>query len=148
MREKKPVSLSVFSLVPSLSIRRSWGKGEKWKRKNLLSPSPVGRPDTQATSFQTFCLTVRAYLNTQKCELFCSLERQLTTARANQTTGMTKAWPIAEDSWAANWAPEVEFSLSVRFPVVKWRSRSVAKSAYWFSAWFALWCKSTLFDLF
>ena len=35
--------------LSSLSIRRFWGKGEKWKRKNLLSPSPVGRPDTQAT---------------------------------------------------------------------------------------------------
>ena len=45
----------------SLSIRRFWGKGEGWKRKkeradppppspisNLLSPSPLGRPDTQA----------------------------------------------------------------------------------------------------
>ena len=28
----------------SLSIRRFWGKGAK----NLLSPSPLGRPDTQA----------------------------------------------------------------------------------------------------
>ena len=33
-------------LLVSLSIRRFWGKGEK---KNLLSPNPVGRPDTQAT---------------------------------------------------------------------------------------------------
>ena len=79
-------------VVSSLSIRRFWGKGERWKRKkeraevsgvsegkgkdgsekrrelkernlsllplppppskNLLSPSPSGRPDTQATSFQ------------------------------------------------------------------------------------------------
>ena len=29
----------------SLSIRRFWGKGGK---KNRFSPSPVGRPDTQA----------------------------------------------------------------------------------------------------
>ena len=38
--------------IVSLSIRRVWGKGEKWKLKskieNLLSPNPVGRPDTQA----------------------------------------------------------------------------------------------------
>ena len=27
----------------SLSIRRFWGKGERWK------PSPIGRPDTQAS---------------------------------------------------------------------------------------------------
>ena len=48
----------------SLSIRRFWGKGERWKRKkerafssppspspisNLLSPSPLGRPGTQAS---------------------------------------------------------------------------------------------------
>ena len=56
-------------LLRSLSIRRFWGKGERWKRKkeraegeklpfssppppspisNLLSPSPLGRPGTQA----------------------------------------------------------------------------------------------------
>ena len=32
----------------SLSIRRFWGKGERWKRKRESSPSPLGRPDTQA----------------------------------------------------------------------------------------------------
>ena len=34
----------------SLSIRRFWGKGEKWK------PNPVGRPDTQATSLYVVIL--------------------------------------------------------------------------------------------
>ena len=36
----------------SLSIRRFWGKGERLKRKreNVLSPSPLGRPDTQANN--------------------------------------------------------------------------------------------------
>ena len=44
----------------SLIIRRFWGKGERWKQKrekappspiyNLLSPSPLGRPDTQAST--------------------------------------------------------------------------------------------------
>ena len=44
----------------SLSIWRFWGKGERWKRKReraereKLSPSPLGRPDTQATPTQTF----------------------------------------------------------------------------------------------
>ena len=33
----------------SLRIMRFWGKGERWKR-NLLSPSPLGRPDTQAST--------------------------------------------------------------------------------------------------
>ena len=40
-------------------------------------------------------------------------ERQLTTARENQITGLTKGT-------AANWAPEVEFSpFTACFPVVK-----------------------------
>ena len=38
-------------------------------------------------------------------------ERQLTTARASQTAGLN-------NGRAANWAPEVAFVLSARFPVV------------------------------
>ncbi|CAH3032423.1 unnamed protein product [Porites evermanni] len=38
--------------ILSLSIRRFWGKGEGWNPpspiSNLLSPIPLGRPDTQA----------------------------------------------------------------------------------------------------
>lgn len=50
-------------------------------------------------------------------------ELQLTTARAHQTTGST-------NGRAANWAPEIAFSLSASFSVVKnWRSRSVAKDS-------------------
>ena len=45
-------------------------------------------------------------------DLATERERQLTTACANQTTGLT-------NSTAANWAPEVDFS----------PHRSVAKSA-------------------
>ena len=41
-----------FTLPTNLSIRRFWGKGERWKRKNLLSPSPLGRPYTQARYLQ------------------------------------------------------------------------------------------------
>ena len=57
----------------SLSIKRFWGKGERWKRKkeraegekppppspisNLLSPSHLGRPDTQARSVPPFPLS-------------------------------------------------------------------------------------------
>ena len=40
-------------------------------------------------------------------------ERQLTTARANQTTGLTLAWPMAEmaeNGRAANWAPQEPIS--------------------------------------
>ena len=39
----------------------------------------------------------------QQADLATERERQLTTARANQTTGLT-------NGRAANWAPEVEFS--------------------------------------
>ena len=38
-------------------------------------------------------------------------ERQLTTARASQTAGLN-------NGRAANWAPEVAFVLSARFPAV------------------------------
>ena len=33
---------------PSLSIRRFWGKGERWKRKLERGEGEEGRPDTQA----------------------------------------------------------------------------------------------------
>ena len=45
-------------------------------------------------------------------DLATERERQLTTARANQTTGLT-------NGRAANWAPEVEYCPFARFPVVK-----------------------------
>ena len=50
---------------------------------------------------------------------------ELKTARANQTTGLTNCR-------AANWQRKSYFILvlSARFPVVNWRSRSVAKSAH------------------
>ena len=53
----------------SLSIRRFWGKGERWKRKRERGegeklpfsspppPSPIGRPDTQAI-YLSFVRTV------------------------------------------------------------------------------------------
>ena len=49
-------------------------------------------------------------------------ERQLTTASANRTTGLTSGR-------RANWHRRSCLVLSARFPVVNWRSRSVAKSA-------------------
>ena len=58
-----------------------------------------------------------------KADLATERERQLTTARANQTTGLT-------NDRAENWAPEVVFSPFSALSVVKWRSRPVAKSAY------------------
>ena len=62
-----------------MGIARGW---EKWViRTNItyakrtvciFSVSPQSRSLFSA-SFQTFCLTARAYLNTQKYGLFCSL---------------------------------------------------------------------------
>ena len=43
------------------------------KLANLTRVSPQSR-SLLSTSFQTFCLSVLAYLNTQKYGLFCSLE--------------------------------------------------------------------------
>ena len=45
-----------------------------------------------------------------KSDLATERERQLTTARADQTTGLTKAWPMVTNGRAAKWAPEVVFS--------------------------------------
>ena len=55
----------------------------------------------------------------QKADLATERERQLTTARANQLTGLN-------NGRATNFGHRV---LYARFPVVKSRSRSVAKSA-------------------
>ena len=42
------------------------------EKKKIFSVSPQSHSPFSA-SFQTFCLTARAYLNTQKYGLFCSL---------------------------------------------------------------------------
>ena len=57
-----------------------------------------------------------------KADLATERERQLTTGRANQTTGLT-------NGWAANWQRKSRLVLSARFPVVNWRSRSVSFTA-------------------
>ena len=59
-----------------------------------------------------------------QADLATEREHQLTTARANQTTGLT-------NDTAANWAPEVEFSPYRALSRRKMSSRSVAKSAYY-----------------
>ena len=46
--------------------------GRVRREKNIFSVSPQSHSPFSA-SFQTFCLTARAYLNTQKYGLFCSL---------------------------------------------------------------------------
>jgi len=57
-----------------------------------------------------------------KADLATERERQLTTGRANQTTGLT-------NGRAANWQRKSCLVLSARFPVVNWRSRSVSLTA-------------------
>ena len=52
------------------SARASQGRRER--KNGIFSVSPQSGSLFSA-SFQTFCLTVRAYLNTQKYGLFCSL---------------------------------------------------------------------------
>ena len=49
-----------------------WGE----RKKTIFSVSPQSRSLFSA-SFQTFCLTARAYLNTQKYGLFCSLDQHV-----------------------------------------------------------------------
>ena len=52
----------------SLKISKEIGKA--WRKSLTVSPQSCS---VFSASFQTFCLTARAYLNTQKYGLFCSL---------------------------------------------------------------------------
>ena len=79
----------MFSVVPTtldcktvgFFLKISKGIGKAW-----WGVSPQSRSLFSA-SFQTFCLTARAYLNTQKYGLFCSLRLRET---AQQLTGARK----------------------------------------------------------
>ena len=62
------------------SKRASQARRASEAREKKTSVSPQSRPPFSA-SFQIFCLTARAYLNTQKYGLFCSLG-QSTCCRA------------------------------------------------------------------
>ena len=61
-------------MSPHSSLRggSETGPGRRWKSSLVWGVSPQSRSLFSA-SFQTFCLTARAYLNTQKYGLFCSL---------------------------------------------------------------------------
>ena len=50
----------------SLSIRRFWGKRGKMEAKNLLSPIPLGRPDTQVVQIWKINNQVEALANALK----------------------------------------------------------------------------------
>ena len=71
-----------FFLKISSEIGKAWRKSlTRAQRASLTRPTGVERkkavsPQSRSlfsASFQTFCLTARAYLNTQKYGLFCSL---------------------------------------------------------------------------
>ena len=64
-RKKDFVKKLLISKV-SLSVRRFWGKKGKMGAKNLLSPSPLGRPDTQAIQIWKTNNQVEALANALK----------------------------------------------------------------------------------
>ena len=66
---KKKVMCDV-RVLRARSARASQGRRER--KNGIFSVSPQSGSLFSA-SFQTFCLTARAYLNTQKYGLFCSL---------------------------------------------------------------------------
>ena len=86
-----------FKILPSINasldcktvgffLKISKQIGKAW-RKSLTRVSPQSRSLFSA-SLQTFCLTARAYLNTQKYGLFCSLMPAHKTARIFPATNV------------------------------------------------------------
>ena len=68
-----PDGLGTRSSLLSMKIGKEIGKA---CRKSLTRAKRASLPRSRSlfsASFQTFCLTTRAYLNTQKYRLFCSL---------------------------------------------------------------------------
>ena len=71
-----------FFLKISKEIVKAWRKSLTRDAREPHSPQPR---TLFSASFQTFCLTARAYLNTQKYGLFCSLDFPL----------LPQKWPLA-----------------------------------------------------
>ena len=76
----KSVKKSVERGVRVLRARGAWASHtrrayEAREKKRIFSISPQSHSPFSA-SFQTCCLTARAYLNTQKYGLFCSLGKE------------------------------------------------------------------------
>ena len=58
----------------SKEIGKAWRKSlTRAKHASLTRPTGLSPVSLFSASFQTFCLTARAYLNKQKYRLFCSL---------------------------------------------------------------------------
>ena len=74
-KKKTWESLDCKTVVFFLKISKEIGKA---CRKSLTCEASFARSRSLfSASFQTFCLTARAYMNTQKYGLFCSLENLL-----------------------------------------------------------------------
>ena len=81
-KKKTWESLDCKTVVFFLKISKEIGKAcrkslTRAKRASLLLASLPRSRSLFSASFQTFCLTARAYMNTQKYGLFCSLENLL-----------------------------------------------------------------------
>ena len=114
--------LAVFSQkwcsrLSRLVRRRNIAEGKEGRRKTYWSTDVIFF--FRSICRKNLCLYPRAV---PKNRPTLRRELQLTTARAHQRTGST-------NGRAANWAPEIAFSLSASFSVVNWRSRSVAKNS-------------------
>ena len=51
-----------------------------------------------STLFETFCLTARAYLNTQKYGLFCSLKREVKMVRYGLRSSFLRSYSPSENA--------------------------------------------------
>lgn len=112
--------LAVFSQkwCSRLVRRRNIAEGKEGRRKTYWSMDVIFF--LRSICRKNLCLYPRAV---PKKRPTLRRELQLTTAGAHQTTGST-------NGRVANWAPEIAFSLSASFSVVKnWRCRSVAKDS-------------------
>ena len=120
----------------------------------------VGRLSLFSASLQTFCLAVRAYLNRQKYELFCSLARTSYYEKYSEVFNLVQfTWPTSNltarqflnkddalacsalgrrrcnEKWAANLIHKFG-SRKIRFHLINWtrwnNSREVSNSANYF----------------
>ena len=110
-------------LLVSLSIRRFWGKGEK---KNLLSPNPVGRPDTQATLWsRRYNLYIYIFF-VFKCHCFFKTVNLTLVVALNRSSLMKNCirqmWQVSLDSISCFLRSScVSFTLIVREAWENWK---------------------------
>ena len=89
------VDCKAVAFFSSKSVKKSVKRGVRVLRaraSHAKSVSPQSRSLFSA-SFQTFCLTAHAYLNTQKYGLFCSKEGSMTSCFTENVT-LCQLFPI------------------------------------------------------